>query len=458
MGLLRIIKEYHQQKKRLNFNREKLFEYQENKFRKLIKHAWNNTDFYKKFYSSHGIKYSDLETIKPEKLPPINKKIIMNNFNELLVKKNFKLGEIEKFLKQNKNPGLKFKNKYKILHTSGTSGNIGIYIYSDTEWDFIKANTLRIYPEGFPLKRQKTAYIGAVDGNYAGVNIFMASQSGLEKIFFKKPLLIDIKRPLKDQLNTLETESPDLLSGYSQGLEDLAAFKLSGQLKIKPNLLISGGEPLTKSQIKTIKEAWPESNIVDYYAASESPLLGIDKLDGQDMLLFEDLNLFEIYDYGYYLTPLYKYFQPLIRYRINDLLVEKSSDPNQKNGYKRIKKLAGRDEETPVFLSEEGEKVSIHPIIFVEFYTPGLEKFKLIQKDNQSFDFYVKLNTDYDYQQTIDNIKEELDNILNVKKLSNVKYKIKDLESLNNQQSRSSGKFKLIEKTEKAAEFSKNYK
>ncbi|MFW6300927.1 MAG: hypothetical protein ACOC1W_00200 [Bacillota bacterium] len=39
----------------------------------------------------------------------------------------------------------------------------------------------------------------------------------------------------------------------------------------------------------------------------------------------------------------------------------------------------------------------------------------------------------------------------------NVDYKIKDLESLNNKQSRPSGKFKLIEKTKEAAEFSNNY-
>ncbi len=458
MGLLKIIKEYHRQKKRLNFNRDRLLKYQDNEFRKLLKHAWNNTDFYKEFYSNHGIKYTDLKNIKPENLPPINKELVMDNFTDILTSKNFKANELEEFLKNNKKPGLKFRDKYKILHTSGTSGNIGIYIFSNQEWDFIKANTLRIYPEGFPLKRQKTAYIGAVDGNYAGVNIFMASQSGVEKIFFKEPLLIDIKRPIQDQLNALESEDPDLLSGYSQGVEELASFKLSGQLNIKPDLLISGGEPLTKSQIQTIKEAWPESNIVDYYAASESPLLGIDKLNNQGMLLFEDLNLFEIDDEGYYLTPLYKYFQPLIRYKMNDLLVEKSSDKNIKNGYKRIKKLAGRDEETPVFLSKEGEKISIHPIIFVEFYTPGLEKFKLIQTDKDSFDFYIKLNPGYDYQKIIDNIKDELNNLLKAKKLSNVDYKIKDLKTLNDKQSRSSGKFKLIEKTEAAAEFSKNYK
>ena len=455
MGLINIIREYHRQKRRLKFNRKELLNYQDNKFRNLLKHAWKNTNFYKDFYSSHGIKYNDLEEIKPEELPAINKEIVMDNFTEILVDKNFQQKEIEKFLNENKNPGLKYKDKYKILHTSGTSGNIGIYIYSDSEWDFIKANTLRTYPQGFPLKRQKTAYIGAVDGNYAGVNIFMASQTGIEKIFFKKPLLIDIKRPLKDQLAEIESAKPDLLSGYSQGLEELAGYKLSGQLDIKPDLLISGGEPLTSSQIQTIQKAWPESKLVDFYAASESPLLGIDKLDNQGMLLFEDLNIFEIEADGYFLTPLYKFMQPLIRYRMDDLLVEKSEEKNQ-DGYKRIDKLAGRDEETPVFASKSGDKISIHPIIFVEFYTPGLEKFKLIQTDKDSFDFYIRLNPGYDNQKTIDNIKAELNNILEAKRLSNVDYKIKDLDSLNNNQSRSSGKFKLIEKTKKAAKFSEN--
>lgn len=45
----------------------------------------------------------------------------------------------------------------------------------------------------------------------------------------------------------------------------------------------------------------------------------------------------------------------------------------------------------------------------------------------------------------------------NRKDFANVAYKIKDLESLNSKLSRPSGKFKLIEKTQKAAKFSNNH-
>lgn len=58
--------------------------------------------------------------------------------------------------------------------------------------------------------------------------------------------------------------------------------------------------------------------VINVYGASESLALGVD--DGSGMLLFDDLNVVEAVDGEMYLTSLYNFAQPLIRYHLTDSL------------------------------------------------------------------------------------------------------------------------------------------
>ena len=51
------------------------------------------------------------------------------------------------------------------------------------------------------------------------------------------------------------------------------------------------------------------------YGASESLALGVETSHAEGMYLFDDLNYIEVENGAMYLTSLYNYVQPLIRYR-----------------------------------------------------------------------------------------------------------------------------------------------
>ena len=62
-----------------SWSREKILTYSEEKFRFLLKYAYNNCPFYKKLYSASGIEFGDLSSIEISQIPLITKKDIINN-------------------------------------------------------------------------------------------------------------------------------------------------------------------------------------------------------------------------------------------------------------------------------------------------------------------------------------------------------------------------------------------
>ena len=57
-------------------SRETILYLQNKKFRKMLKHAYRNSKFYRDLYNSHNITEKDLDTIDIEKLPIINKELL----------------------------------------------------------------------------------------------------------------------------------------------------------------------------------------------------------------------------------------------------------------------------------------------------------------------------------------------------------------------------------------------
>jgi phenylacetate-CoA ligase len=257
-------------------------------------------------------------------------------------------------------------------------------------------------------------------------------------------LVININHPLEDYCQRLNECRPHNLTGYPFGIKVLAEMQRAGKIDISPEVVICGGEPLTAAARKFIKKTW-DTSLINYYAASESLVIGVKKEEFNHLYIFDDANYIETAEEGYYLTNLYNYTQPLIRYRMSDLLVSVNEQKKEDRWpFNRVKEIIGRQEDILWFKNQAGKKEFIHPIIFVELYIRGLNKYQVIQTGETSFIFKAVIKKGSKNEDVIVKIKEELTKILKSKNLQNVNFRIKKVKNIDG--AGTTGKFKLIKR------------
>ncbi|MFW6381626.1 MAG: phenylacetate--CoA ligase family protein [Bacillota bacterium] len=438
LGLPRILYYKLRLDRNLHRDRQQILALRQSKFRRLIKYAFKNSSFYHRFYSDHGLSYRDLSEVELSELPVINKQIMMDNFDELVIPGDITRNRVEEFLENSPSPETRLDDKYQVIHSSGSTGRVGYYIYDQQAWDFIKAISLRMFSH-FGLKPVTYAFIGAADGHYAGVSLFLSPVNTVEEFFYGDYLVMDISRPLVDYIQPLNELKPGVLSGYASGIRLLTALQRENNLSINPAVVICGGEPLTPETREVIKSTW-DCRLVNYYAASESLMLGVEREEHQGMYLFDDANYIEFREDDYLLTNLYNYTQPLIRYQMNDVLTP--LEAGGKWPFSRVAEVIGRQEDMLWFVNKQGEYDFIHPIVIVEFYVKGLDKYQLCRVDDYSFIFRAVVSPGAIESRVVRQIDRRLQEILSGKNMLNLNYRIEVVEDI--ERDPDSGKFRLI--------------
>ena len=431
-----IIKSYLQARASEKKSREKILQLQEKKFRKMIKFAYKNSSFYQDLYRSKGISEKDLGVIKIDDLPIVDKDVILDNFDDVVTTQDINKQGILDFLEKSKDPNELYLNKYHVVHTSGSSGKIGVFVYSKKDWDSFFPYITRVFD--FKLKKNKSVFFGAAGGHFLGASFSAWLDIGLSR-FFVNSRIFDITKPLTLHIKKLNAFQPNILGGYFTGLKILAEEQEKGRLQIHPDIIVNCGEGIITKDKEYIEGVFGVS-MTNLYGLAECAVMGVGKNRYDGIYLMDDLALVEIREDHALLTNLYNKTQPLIRYRINDFFEEKI-DACGKMPFTLVDNIVGRNESMLWLENCYGEMDFVHPIVIVEFYVKGLEKFQIVVKDKKSFDFLAVI-TDTDKEQMVNKIREKLDKILLEKKFTNVRYHVKIVDNLSVDPK--TGKFKLI--------------
>jgi len=426
------------------WERETIERIQRERFEALLYHVMEHSLFYRLYYREHGIVKSDIPDLKIEDLPLIDKQIMMTHYNEFVCDTNLKQNELEAFLADPRNRGKKYKERYEVIHTSGSTGHVGIFVYDMRSWNIIKALAItRVCKEKInPFRKIHLAFMGATDGHYAGISL--SSDAPNFRPF-------SVNRPMYETLDELQAFGPTTLCGYASGIYLLAVEQLQGKLSIKPDRIIASGDQLTEKMRQTILDAFGIEP-TNFYAASESLCMATTCYMHEGLHLFEDWHCFEVLDSGLkpvkagesgslVLTTLYNYAQPLIRYRMHDELSLHDDTCPYGSAYGRIRGISGRSEEFLWFTLPDGNEEYLHPIQIVEFFVPGLEKFQLIQQTSEHL--LMRLIVTGDTQKVQQETAKRMMEILQGKKLDKVvHFSTEVVESIAHDAK--TGKFRLI--------------
>ena len=417
-------------------SRKYILKLQNKKFRKILKHAYNHSKFYRDLYSSHNISDKDLETIDIEKLPIVTKELLMKNLDDVLTVSDVTKKELLEFLDESIDPFVLFKDKYHVIHTSGSSGQLGIFVYNKREWSKFFPYLTELFKFNFGTR--KSVFYGAAGGHFTGASTSAWTGKGLSGIF-SKSLVINITDPLDDVIQKLNKFQPDILGGYFNGLKVLAEQQRKGNLKINPEVLVNCGEGINLKLKENIEKTFkaPMSNL---YGFAESPIVAVGTEEVDGLYLRDDISIIELKEDHLLLTNLYNKTEPVIRYRINDYVkLKKKADANFP--FDIIDTIVGREEFVIWFENKDGNMDFIHPLIFTDFYVNGLEKLQIVIKSKTSFEFLAIINSK-NKKMVTELITKKLDKILNEKNFSNVSYKIIEVDDL--KVDKRTGKFRLI--------------
>lgn len=392
------------------------------RFKRLLKHVLKNSQFYRQHYRPHGITLDTIGDISLQDLPPIDKQMMMDHYDDFVCDPFLKRKNLENFLTVSQDPKEKYRNIYTVMHTSGSSGAISLYVYGPNDWAWAKALVVTrvVKPRSHLPRRTRLAFIGTTDGHYAAVSTSSDAPS-----FLVDFLSLPINTPLERINAKIDAFQPDVLCGYSSGIYLLSQEQLRGKIAVRPERIISTSEPLTSEVNETVKRAFGRAPL-NLYAATESPCLAAQCDLHQDLHMEADWHIFEALDDQFravpagipgrlFLTNLYNYTQPLIRYRMNDEIVKNGHPCQCGSPLPTISNLAGRQEDFLWYNTAEGKRDFVHPSVLHEIFVIGLKRFQYIQLPRN--ELLMKVIIDGNKETVLPAIRQRMTEILRGKDL-----------------------------------------
>ena len=281
-----------------------LEELQAKRLRAMIKHAYDNTEFYHRKFKDAGIRPEDIKNVDDLKRVPYTTKVeIRKNSTGSMIARGVDL------------------KKCLVTETSGSTGIPTKVVYDPPANDFSKAINLRSHMENGLTFTSKWAIFG--DPHH------FPKSSWFQKFGILSPRWISVFDPVEKQLEFLLKFKPDVISGYTSSILLLArAIKERGIEGINPKVVISTSElldPGTREYINSVfnlkmvdhfgcvelnRTAWECGEHAGYHIDSDAVVMEFIH-DGEAAVPGERGEI--VY------TGLYNYAMPLIRYDIGDI-------------------------------------------------------------------------------------------------------------------------------------------
>jgi putative adenylate-forming enzyme len=363
--ILRLLHTLEQLREHESWTRRQLEAYQATGLHELRQYAYERSPFYQKFHK--GLSGRPLQ-----ELPVLTKAMLMEHFDELVTDRSLHLEEIRAYAAQGE-AGQRFKNRYWVTATSGSSGHPGFFLFNGAEWVDILASFARAQEwSGVRInltRRQRMATIASISPWH------MSSQvSATVKSWWRPSLRLPASQQLSKTVTELNQWQPEVLISYASMAGILAEEQLAHRLHVQPKVVYAASEVLTPQIRQRIREAWGD-NPYNQYAATETASIAAEHLACRQMHLFEDLVITEIVDEHYkpvppgeygaktLVTTLFSRTQPLIRYELNDSVRVSSEHHTCGLPFAVLESIQGRVEDSLSLASISGGEVLIRPLV-----------------------------------------------------------------------------------------------
>ena len=358
---------------------------QERHLRRLVRHAWHASPFYRACYEAHGIRAADLDALTARDLPFVTKQTLMERFDEVATDLRIRKAPIERWLDANRDPRSVFDPDFVLVTSSGSSGLLGVFVYDRAGWATMNALAAPRLPAPEPRQagKPRVAFVLLAAGHTSAI----VSSLEMPRTRFDA-LRVSLLDPLPSAIEALNAFQPDRLVGYASAVTALAEAALAGRLHIRPRQVLATSEPLTPAMERAIRAAW-DAPIHVLYAASESIYVAIRDPGAADFAVLDEVNLVEVLDGAdrevaaggegrVVLTNLHNHALPIIRYELGDTVVAGARGPN--GSLTAIRDIRGRVLEPLPVRRLDGTVDQLHPLVPTTFYVPGVTRIQFVSR------------------------------------------------------------------------------
>jgi phenylacetate-coenzyme A ligase PaaK-like adenylate-forming protein len=361
--------------RRFRCSPDELRAHQQARLRELVEHAMQHSAFYRRHYGS-----IDPEKVQLEGLPPVTKRLLQANFDEVVTDQRITLADVKRFCEEPFDPARPwFLDSFAVMLSSGTTGEKGYFVADGAT--LTDAIAMGVRQSTKPASGPPAPSPGATEPQHRFAAVMLLERfdsAGIlvrmipERLGPKK--LIDNRQDLAAVVGQLNEFQPTLLSSFPYTLRLLADEARAGRLRTAPRRITSSGDVLTASD-RTAVEGALGVKVYDYYCCTEASYLAWE-CDAHDGLhLNADFNIVESVDAQgtpvpdgqlgekILVTNLSNRAMPLIRYEITDQVEIIAAGQPCRCGstLPRIRTVAGRVEQVISLPSARGGAVPLIP-------------------------------------------------------------------------------------------------
>ena len=324
--------------------------FQEMHAQKIIAYTAQNSPFYASHWTGHSLKDWCL-------LPTVDKTLMMEHFDTFNTCGVTYEQAMEVALEAERS-----RNFHTTLLgltvglSSGTSGHRGLFLANSWEQTAWAGTILARILHRLPSKRLKVAFFLRSNSN-------LYEQIGSRLIEFR---YFDLMLPLEDANVALNAFQPHIIVGPPSLLGFLAREQKRGYLRSKPERFISVAEVL-EAQEKQYIETTFNVPVHQIYQCTEG-LLAVSCARGS-LHIQEDVVLIQLEElpdsngekFMPIITDLWRRTQPIIRYRLNDVLQMEHRPCSCGSAFRVIRAIEGRCDDICYFESNAGGTRAFFP-------------------------------------------------------------------------------------------------
>ncbi len=268
--------------------------------------------------------------------------------------------------------------------STGTSGTRGLFLVSEQERSAWTAMVLKRVIKPRLFKRQKVAFFLRANNN-----LYSSVDSSLFEFRF-----FDIFRHLDELVSDLQAFAPNVLAAQPSVLMELANRQTNGDLTLKLNRVISFAEVLGDDVKLRVEDVFSTS-ITEVYQCTEG-FLGATCSHGT-MHINEDVIIIEkeaIDNRRFYpiITDFTRTSQPVVRYKLDDILVERLEPCPCGSAFLALESISGRADDTLRFFSVSGEVALYADVVCrrIALEVDSFANYQIVQEDDVSLIIFLK--------------------------------------------------------------------
>ena len=147
MNTIKVLQELAALKQNEKKSSAQLHRLQEKKLRAILIYAYGHSQYYKDAFEAAGLTAETVRTAPLSAFPTLDKTTLLEQFDSLITVPDVTQEELRRFDAEEAADRKPYKGKYHVVHSSGSTGTPGYFLYDTAAWNSMLLGIIRKYAD-----------------------------------------------------------------------------------------------------------------------------------------------------------------------------------------------------------------------------------------------------------------------------------------------------------------------